>query len=116
MIDTLAFAAASITPLQSQPEATKMALPKLSPKPGPEERAAYAEALYRERIRPTLTDADIGRFIIIDVNSGEYEIDDDDAQASRRLHLRMPGAFGYGIRVGYTAAYFFGGCHEEPNL
>ena len=112
MIDALANAAASIAPLQSEPEATKMTLPK----PGPEERAALAETLYRERIRPTLTDADIGRFIIIDVNSGEYEIDDDDAQASYRLHRRLPDAFGYGIRVGYTAAYFFGGYHEEPKL
>ena len=116
MTDALANAAASITPSQSEPEATKMTLPKPGPKLGPEERAAFAETLYREHIRPTLTDADIGRFIIIDVNSGEYEIDDDDAQASHRLHRRLPDAFGYGIRVGYTAAYFFGGYHEEPKL
>ena len=89
-----------------------MAQPKL----GPEERAAFAEILYREKIRPTLTDADVGKLVIIDTNSGEYEIDSDDAQASYRLHQRMPEAFGYCIRVGYSAVYFFGGYHEEPKL
>ena len=52
-----------------------MAQPKL----GPEERAAFAETLYREKIRPNLTEADIGKFVIIDINSGEYEIDSEDA-------------------------------------
>ena len=89
-----------------------MAQPKL----GPEERAAFAETFYREKIRPTLTDADVGKLVIIDTNSGEYEIDSDDAQASYRLHKRVPGAFGYCIRVGYSAVYFFGGYHEEPKL
>ena len=89
-----------------------MAQPKL----GPEERAAFAETFYREKIRPTLTDADVGKLVIIDTNSGEYEIDSDDAQASYRLHKRMPEAFGYCIRVGYSAVYFFGGYHEEPKL
>ena len=89
-----------------------MAQPKL----GPEERAAFAETLYRERIRPTLTNADIGRFVIVDINSGDYEIDDDDVAAADRLHERLPDAFGYIMRVGYSAAYFFGGYYEEPVL
>ena len=89
-----------------------MAQPKL----GPNAREHFAETLYRERIRPTLTDSDIGKFVIIDTNSGEYEIDRDDLAASHRLHSRLPDAFGYIMRVGYSAAYFFGGYYEEPKL
>ena len=89
-----------------------MAQPKL----GPEERAAFAETFYREKIRPTLTEADIGKFVIIDINSGEYEIDEDDITADERLQARRPDAFGYIMRVGYSAAYFFGGHYEEPRL
>ena len=89
-----------------------MAQPKL----GPEERAAFAETLYREKIRPNLTEADIGKFVIIDINSGEYEIDADDITADERLQARQPDAFGYIMRVGYSAAYFFGGYYEEPRL
>ena len=86
------------------------------PKLGSAEREQFAVALYREKIRPTLTDADIGKFVIIDTNSGEYEVDRDDLTASDRLHGRMPDAFGYIMRVGYSAAYFFGGYYEEPRL
>ena len=86
------------------------------PKLGPEERAEFAETIYREKIRPTLTEADIGKLVVIDVNSGEYEIDENDAEASRRLHERLPDAFGYCIRVGYSAVYFFGGYYEAPVL
>ena len=85
-------------------------------KPGSAEREQFAITLYREKIRPTLTDADIGKFVIIDTNSGEYEVDRDDLAASDRLHGRQPNAFGYIMRVGYSAAYFFGGCYEEPRL
>ena len=88
-----------------------MAQPKL----GPKEQATFAKTLYWEKIRPTLTEADIGKFVIIDVNSGEYEIDEKSAEASLRLKKRMPAAFAFGLRVGYSAAYFFG-WHEEPKL
>ena len=81
-----------------------------------EEIAALGTKIYQENIRPLMTKADIGKFVLIDVNSGEYEIDERDAEASVRLHRRLPDAFGFGLRVGYSAAYFFGGYDEEPEL
>ena len=81
-----------------------------------DEAEKFAEAVYQEKIRPTLTEADIGKFVIIDVNSGDYEIDENDAAASHRLHDRLPNSRGFGMRVGYSAAYFFGGYYEEPKL
>ena len=77
---------------------------------------ALGEQIYRERIRPTLTDADIGKFVTIDLNTGDYEIDDDDITGDLLLTQRRPDAFCYGRRVGYTAAYFLGGHYEEPEL
>ena len=86
------------------------------PKLGPEERAEFAETIYREKIRPTLTEEDIGKFVIVDLNSGEYEIDAEDLAAECRLRARLPEAFGFIMRVGYSAPYFFGGYYEEPKL
>jgi hypothetical protein len=74
-----------------------------------------AEQLYRERIRPTLTEADIGRFVVIDVVNWEYEIDDEDLAATMRLEARNSNCRTYAVRVGYTAAYSIG-WHEEPKL
>ena len=95
-----------------------MTTPTATPKSNltPEQVSDLGERIYREKIRPTLTEADIGRFVAIDVHSGEHEIDDEDVAATIRLHKRIPDAFSYGIRVGYSAAYFFGGYDEEPEL
>lgn len=81
-----------------------------------EEIADLGEKIYREKIRPLLTEADIGKFVHIDVNSGDYEIDDDDISGDIKLHKRKPNALCYGLRAGYSAAYFFGGHYEEPKL
>ncbi len=82
----------------------------------PEQVADLGEKIYRERIRPTLTEADIGKFVHIDINSGEYEIDDDDITGDIELCQRVQNPTIYGMRVGYSAAYFMGGHYEEPKL
>lgn len=77
--------------------------------------ANRGEKIYRERIHPTLTESDIGKFVHIDLNSGDYEIDTDDISGELKLRARKPGSRYYGLRVGYTAAEFFDGCNEAPN-
>ena len=77
---------------------------------------ARGEKIYREQIRPTLTEADIGKFVTIDINSGDYEIDADDISGDLKLRARKPGSRYYGLRVGYTATEFFDGCDEDPKL
>lgn len=48
-------------------------------------------AIYERDIAPQLTDEDRGRYIAIDVNTGEWEID-DTRDASSRLRSRVPDA------------------------
>ena len=77
--------------------------------------AIAGKQIYQDKIRPLMTEADIGKFVFVDVNSGEYEIDESAVKASKRLRQRMPDSLRFGMRVGYSAAYFFG-WHEEPKL
>ena len=79
------------------------------------EIGALGKLIYRQKIRPLLTVEDIGKYVIVDVYSGEYEIDEDSVKADHRLKARAPDACGYIMRVGYSAAYFIG-WHEEPEL
>ena len=46
--------------------------------------------------------------MVIDVETGDYELDANDATATKRLQKRRPEAVIYGLRVGYRAAYSFG--------
>ena len=77
--------------------------------------SALGNKIYREKIRPLMTKADIGKYVIVDVYTGEYEIDENCADADLRLEQRVPDACGFILRVGYSAAFFFG-WHEEPEL
>ena len=56
------------------------------------------------------TPDNIGRMIIIDADSGDYEIGDDTGlDASRRLRDRRPNSQRFGIRIGYKFAASFDG-------
>ena len=65
---------------------------------------------YSSKIRAEVeTPANIGKQIVIDVETGGYEIDDDGLKASHRLMEKHPGAALFGLRIGYNAAYTLGG-------
>lgn len=68
------------------------------------------QKVYEERIRSLVeTPEIIGKQIVIDVETGDFEIDEDGLAASRRLLARHPGAALYGLRIGYNAVYSLGG-------
>jgi hypothetical protein len=80
------------------------------PRYSSEEIAQRGEQLYEQRIRSQVeTDANIGKIIVIDIESGDYEIDDDLIRAGRRLQTRHPEATTWTKRVGYNAVFALGG-------
>ena len=63
------------------------------------------------------TEENIGKMVIIDVDTGEYEIDDRKGlDAARRLQAKRPDASLYGIRIGYNVAAAMGGVMERTAL
>lgn len=72
-------------------------------KPG--EIAVRGEALYREGIQQLVGTVKKGSFVVIDVESDDYEVDVSDAAATRRLLDRRPDAVTYAVQVGNRAAY-----------
>ena len=81
-------------------------------KPG--EIAARGESIYREKVLPQVGPVEKGTFVVIDVESGDYEVDARDATATRRLLKRRPEAVTSGVRVGYRAAYRHVGGFRMP--
>jgi len=81
-----------------------------------EEIDRRGQELYEQQIRPLVeTPENIGKQIVIDVETGDYEIDEDGLAASRRLLARHPGAALYGLRIGYNAVYTLGGMLRPTN-
>ena len=61
--------------------------------------------IYKDKIKHLVEPAENGKFIVIDVESGDYEIDEQHIPASDRLRERRPDAVAYAVRVGFDTAY-----------
>jgi hypothetical protein len=75
----------------------------------PEEIAVRGEAIYDRDIRSKVEGTHHGKFLVLDIETGEYEIDDEDITATKRLLARRPDTVTYGVRIGYPTAYRLGG-------
>jgi len=64
---------------------------------------------YERLIRPQLGEGHDGEIVVIDVDTGDYEIDRDHLAASRRARAKNPNAVLYGTRIGYPALGRVGG-------
>ena len=60
--------------------------------------------LYEARLKDELDPEQRGRFVVMDVISGDYLVGDDHAELSRELQERRPGAPLYAKKIGYRAA------------
>jgi hypothetical protein len=74
----------------------------------PEEIAARGDAIYEQHLRDKVEPQHYGQFLILDIESQDYEIDNDDMAATQRLLARHPQGILYGLRIGYAAAYRIG--------
>ena len=69
------------------------------------EICARGEEIYQEQIKPLVEPQERGKFVVIDIESGDYEIDRDPLAATRRLQERRPGSVQYTGRIGFPTAY-----------
>ena len=74
-----------------------------------EEIARRGQEIYARVVRPTLSEADIGKFVEVDIESEDYEMGQDLIKAAHRLLERRPDAQMWLERVGYVAAHSFSG-------
>ncbi len=81
---------------------------------GPGEVRALGEAIYRDQVRSKIGPVENGTFVVIDVETGDYEVDAWDADATRRLLERRPAAVTHAVRVGHRAAYSHIGGFRTP--
>jgi hypothetical protein len=75
----------------------------------PEEGVERGEAIYERQLRAVVEGPNKGQFLVVDIETGEYEIAADDLLATKRLLAKRPDAIVYGLRIGFPAAYRLGG-------
>ncbi len=67
------------------------------------------QALYEQRIRANLDSSQRGKFLVVDIETGDYEINASEVDALRRAKAKNPGAALCLLRIGYPTAYRLGG-------
>jgi hypothetical protein len=80
----------------------------LAPRYSKEEFAQRGDEIYEREVRPHIKKDDDGKFVVIDIETGDYEIDDDELVAYDRLTSRKPEAQVWVMQVGSRYARRFG--------
>jgi hypothetical protein len=83
-------------------------VPTTNPRRTLDEVAALGGEIFDRQVRPNLRPEDDGKFVAIDVETGDYEVDEDDYAVIARLRSRKPAADVWLMRAGYPAAYRIG--------
>lgn len=73
------------------------------------EFAKRGRELYERSVRGEVEPEHDGRFLALDVESGDYEVGDEALPTSARLRDRKPDAALYLMKIGRPAAYRLGG-------
>ena len=77
--------------------------------PNPEIIAQRGRAVYEQKLRALLEPAEIGCYLVLNVETGEYELGNDALTPSEAMCQRFPGTLFYAMRVGYPAMLQRGG-------
>ncbi len=73
-----------------------------------EEFARRGTELYEQRIRPLVEPGNRDRFVLIDIETGDYQVADDPLEASQLLIARRPEAQLWCVRIGHRVVDRFG--------
>ena len=81
-----------------------------------QEFARRGDALVASKVRPKLTAADTDKFVAIDIETGEYELDANEMNATDRLRKRVPDPQIWLVHVtsGYLHRFGAHGLRGQP--
>jgi hypothetical protein len=73
-----------------------------------DELAALGGDIFEQQVQPALRPEDKGKFVAIDVETSDFEIDEDDYAAIARLRSRKPTVDIWLMRAGFPTTYRIG--------
>ena len=72
-----------------------------------QEFARRGDTLFQDQILPQLNEQDAGKFVAIDIETGQFAVDGNEVQASAQVKARRPEAQIWICRVGSRYARHF---------
>jgi hypothetical protein len=74
-----------------------------------EEIARRGDEILERDVQPRLKPEDNGKFVAIDIETGDYEMSSDELTACDRLRERVPQAQTWLVKVGSRSVHRYGG-------
>lgn len=74
----------------------------------PEQIAGLGEKLYQEKLKSILEPTQIGKFVAIEVVSGDYFVGDTIIEAMQQGREKYPDRLFHTIKIGYKGVYKMG--------
>jgi hypothetical protein len=66
-----------------------------------------AHEIYNRAIKPIVEPEHHGKFLTLDIETGGYELGENELEVSRRAMERFPNGTRFGMRIGYPTAGWF---------
>ncbi len=80
-----------------------------------EETVARGEAIYERDIRSKVEPEHDGRYLVVDITTGDYSISDNELAAFEGAEQKNPNGWFYSKRVGRRAVHRIGGTRPSAN-
>lgn len=74
------------------------------PRYSAEEIGSRGRAIYEKAIRARVEPEHVGEFLVVDIETGDYEVGDDEREVCSRARARSAGGALYGLRIGARAS------------
>jgi hypothetical protein len=78
------------------------------PRYSSDEIVERGQALYDQQIREKVEPQQNGKFLVVDIETGEYEVDSNSVAALERATAKHPDPALYLVRVGFPTAVTLG--------
>jgi len=74
------------------------------PRYSTDEIVARGKEIYERQLKSQLEPQHIGKYLIIDIETGEYEMDEDDLKAVFRAYQKNPAGARFEMQIGYATS------------
>ena len=69
-----------------------------------DEIVARGKEIYEKQLKSKLEPQNLGKYLVIDIETGEYEMDENDLQAALRAYQKNPAGARFEMQIGYATS------------
>jgi len=69
-----------------------------------DEIVARGKEIYEKQLKRKLEPQNLGKYLVIDIETGEYQMDEDDLKAALRAYQKNPAGARFEMQIGYATS------------